>query len=124
MARKYSLPDVMTALRTRHGLVSLAAGDIGCSRATLYNYIQEFPEVAAIIADERERLIDLAEDALYRHVEEGAPWAVALVLKTLGRHRGYGDRPPAASPEPEAEALTDTEVIVIKSQAGSNGRHG
>jgi hypothetical protein len=94
MARKYSLPDIMTALRTRHGLVSLAAGDIGCSRATLYNYIQEFPEVAAIIADERERLIDLAEDALYRHVEEGA------------------------------EALTDTEVIVIKSQAGSNGRHG
>jgi hypothetical protein len=120
MPRKYSIQVVMTALRTHHGLVSLAADSLGCSRSTLYSYVQAFPEVAAIIEESRERLVDLAEDALYRHVEEGAPWAVALVLKTLGRTRGYGDRLPTGHADHEPVSPSD-DIITI--DVRSNGHH-
>jgi hypothetical protein len=101
--RQYSLKRVIAALRTHHGLLSLAAEALGCSRSTLYNYIDRYPEVAAVVEEEREHLVDMAEDALYYHLQEKAPWAVSLVLKTLGRARGYGDRSvsPANTPPPQ-----------------------
>ena len=98
MARKYSIAQVVRTLRTHHGLLSLAADTLGCGRSTLYRYCQDFPEVAAVVEEERERLVDMAEDALYDHLREKSPWAIALVLRTLGRKRGFvekdGDREP------------------------------
>jgi Bacterial regulatory protein, Fis family len=107
--RQYSLKKVIATLRTHHGLISLAADALGCSRSTLYRYVEAYPEVAAVVEEERERLVDMAVDALYYHVEQKVPWAIALVLKTLGRQRGYGDRPilPANTPPPATDDLSD-----------------
>lgn len=68
-----------------------AADALGCSRQTLYNYAERYPEVAEVLAEERERVVDLAEQGLYHHLEEKAPWAISFVLKSLGRQRGYVD---------------------------------
>jgi hypothetical protein len=92
MPRKYSLNTVLTTLRAHHGLISLTADALGCTRATVYNYVTAYPEVAAVVTEERERLVDMAEDALYFHLEQKAPWAIALVLKTLGKSRGYVEK--------------------------------
>ena len=40
----------------------------------------------------RGELVDYGELALRRAVVDGEPWAVGLVLKTLGRDRGYVER--------------------------------
>jgi hypothetical protein len=96
---KYTLSKVIDALRTHHGLLALAADELGCSRQTLYNYAERYPLVAAVLVDERERLIDLAENGLYHHLQERSPWAIAFVLKSLGRGRGYGE--PGARPAPQ-----------------------
>jgi hypothetical protein len=88
---KYTLSQVIDALRTHHGLLALAADELGCSRQTLYNYAERYPLVATVLADERERLVDVAESGLYYHLLERAPWAIAFVLKSLGRGRGYGE---------------------------------
>jgi hypothetical protein len=102
--RKYAVATVVSTLRAHHGLLSLAADALGCSRSTVYRYVEAYPEVAAVVAEERERLVDMAEDALYSHVEEKAPWAIALVLKTLGRRRGYEDKAPMVSTPDTGEA--------------------
>jgi hypothetical protein len=104
MPRKYSLEVIMKALRAHRGLVSLAADSLGCSRATIYNYVQASPEVAAIIAEERERLVDLAEEGLYHHLIEHNPWAIAFVLRTLGKGRGYSDKGPVGDPPDRVDA--------------------
>jgi hypothetical protein len=88
---KYSLCQVVQALREHHGLLSLAADALGCSRQTLYNYVQRHSVVAEVLAEERERFIDLAERGLYDHLQAQSPWAISLTLKTLGRQRGYVD---------------------------------
>jgi hypothetical protein len=49
------------------------------------------PRVNATLQEERGKFLDLAEQRLFEAVDRGAPWAIALVLKTLGRGRGYGD---------------------------------
>src|SRR5215813_1946440 len=96
---KYAVSKVIEALRIHHGLLVFAADELGCSRQTLYNYAERYPAVAEVLAEERERRIDVAEQGLDYHLEQKSPWAIALVLKTLGRPRGYGDRPwPGAPP--------------------------
>jgi hypothetical protein len=88
---KYPIPEVINALRAHHGLLVFAAEALGCARQTLYNYAERYPEVAEVLAEERERVVDLAEQGLYYHLEEKAPWAISFVLKSVGRQRGYID---------------------------------
>ena len=40
----------------------------------------------------RGELIDISEQKLRAAVMSGEPWAVAMVLKTLGKSRGYVER--------------------------------
>ena len=40
----------------------------------------------------RGELIDISEQKLRAAVMNGEPWAVAMVLKTIGKHRGYVER--------------------------------
>jgi hypothetical protein len=115
---KYAIDQVIEALRAHHGLLVLTAGALGCNRQTLYNYAQRYPAVAEAIAEERERLVDLAEQGLIHHLREESPWAIALVLKTLGRTRGYGDRLP---PESSDTGVRDQSDNIITIDIGSNG---
>jgi hypothetical protein len=107
---------IIDALRQHHGLISLAADELHCDRHTIYNYVERYPAVAQVLSEERERLIDLAEHSLYLQVQEGAPWAVSLVLRTIGRHRGYGERLAPAEAPPDARP---DDIITI--DADSNG---
>jgi hypothetical protein len=101
---KYSVSTVIEALREHHGLLTLAADALGCSRQTVYNYVERHPLVAEALIEERERFVDLAEQGLYEHLQERSPWAIGLVLRTLGRSRGYQDRPATADTPDTGEA--------------------
>jgi hypothetical protein len=101
---RYSLDQVIAALRAHHGLLVLAAEELHCSRTTIYSYVERFPAVAEVLAEERERLIDLAEQGLIHHLREESPWAISLVLRTLGRSRGYEEKPVAPRTPDTGEA--------------------
>ncbi len=84
---------MLEAIRHEHGLISQVADRLRCSRQTVYNFAQRHPAIAQALDDERERLVDLAEQGLYHHLQENSPWAISMVLRTLGKSRGYGDKP-------------------------------
>lgn len=88
-SQKFKVEDVVTALQNSSGLVYVAARQLGCSANTVYNYAKRYPQVQEAIDGERGLLIDTAELALVRAVERGEAWAVSLVLKTIGKARGY-----------------------------------
>src|SRR5262245_38218373 len=88
----YTDEDIVAALRSSHGLVYLAAKRLGCRPATIYDRAKVSPPVAECIADQRGELIDVAEQKLFAAVRRGQPWAIGMVLKTLGRDRGYVER--------------------------------
>lgn len=84
--------DVLAALTEHHGLVSVAARQLGIARSTIYRMMERHPDLAAAVDDARDYTTDVAEAALYRAIRRGEPWAVQFYLKTQGKRRGYVER--------------------------------
>lgn len=98
-AEKYTAQQVIDALRTTKGMVSLAAKKLQCDPATVYRYIRTYPTVAAAVRSEREAMTDIAELALYKAIQGGVGWAVCFYLKTQGKERGYVERKEISGPD-------------------------
>jgi len=94
--------EVITAIHRTKGLMTHTARVLGCSPHTVENYAKRYPAVRQAITDERKAFVDTAELSLMKAVQDGQPWAVALVLKTLGRHRGYSEENNALGGDPGA----------------------
>lgn len=88
----YSAKQVIDALEASRGMVYLAARRLGCSPQTVLNYCKRYPSVEAAKQTQRGELIDTAECKLWESVERGEAWGISLVLKTLGKERGYVER--------------------------------
>jgi hypothetical protein len=83
---------IIDCLKETNGLISLAAKRVPCSVTTIYTRARNVAAVQRVIDECRGELVDLGELALRRAVVNGEPWAVTLVLKTLGKGRGYVER--------------------------------
>ena len=92
MAEKYTANQMIEALREKHGNLSAAARFLGCSRNTISRYIDLYPTVKAVADEERETLIDFAENQLFKQVQDGNITAIIFTLKTIGKLRGYVER--------------------------------
>ena len=90
--RHFTVDEVAAALEKSHGLVSFAARLLGCNRTTIYNYFEKYPHLRQIITDAGEALVDKAELAVEKAIDNGEGWAISLVLKTKGKNRGYVER--------------------------------
>lgn len=83
---------IIECLRETNGLVSLAAKRVPCSQTTIYKRARDVAAVRRVVDECRDELVDLGELALRAAVINREPWAVAMVLKTLGKNRGYVER--------------------------------
>jgi len=92
MAEKYTSDKMIKAIREKHGNLSAAARLLGCSRNTIARYIELYPTVKAVADEERETLIDFAENQLFKQVQDGNITAIIFTLKTIGKSRGYVER--------------------------------
>jgi hypothetical protein len=98
--QRYSVGEVVSALEQSHGLITIAAASLGCSRATIHNYARRYPTVAETLYWQRRELCDIAMHSLWQAVERGEPWSILFVLRTFGADRGYGDEPQTVSGGP------------------------
>ena len=92
MAVKFTNAQIIEGLNSVNGMVYLAARKIGCNPQTIYNRMKTNAAIREACDNARGELIDISEQKLRAAVMNGEPWAVALVLKTLGKHRGYVER--------------------------------
>ncbi|MGB1285038.1 MAG: helix-turn-helix domain-containing protein [Aggregatilineales bacterium] len=83
---------VIKALEQNNGIVRYAALSLGCSRTTLYNYINKYKTVEKALKDARESTIDYVEGKLIEQIGNGNITAIIYYLKTQGKHRGYSER--------------------------------
>ncbi len=90
--RRYTIDEIADALKATNGLVSLAAKRLGCAASTIYKRLQKSPTLREVQRQARAELVDLAEAKLRQAILDGQPWAIGLVLKTLGKERGYTER--------------------------------
>ena len=92
MAENYTSNQISEAIREKHGNISAAARYLGCSRNTIARYIERYPTLKSVYEEERETLIDFAENQLFQQVKEGNITAIIFTLKTIGKSRGYVER--------------------------------
>ena len=92
MAEKYTTAQIIEALREKHGNMAAAARFLNCSRNTISRYIDQYPTVKVVADEERETLIDFAENQLFKQVQDGNITAIIFTLKTIGKYRGYVER--------------------------------
>ena len=93
MARqRYTVEQIIAALKDSKGLIYLAARRLGCHHSTVVRYADKYPKIRETINACRETRIDVAESKLDEAVERGEAWAVCFTLKTIGKPRGYVER--------------------------------
>lgn len=90
--KKYTPEQIIKALKNTGGIIKNAAEAIGCSRQTVYNYMDEYPEVEAARDNEVETLIDFAEEKLVEQIGQGNMTAIIFFLKCRAKVRGYVER--------------------------------
>ena len=81
--------EIIEALEKVHGLISPAARFLGMSRNALDIRIRNNPKLNEVRLACREAALDLAENRLIDCVEKGSFPAIAFLLKTIGKERGY-----------------------------------
>lgn len=84
--------QIAHALRMQRGNISATAEALGVTRWTIYTRIKDNAALGAICTDARESLIDVAESALLKLINEGNVAAIIFALKTQGKSRGYVER--------------------------------
>ena len=90
--RKFTPEQMVRALEESKGLIAPAARALGCSRATVRSYIDEYSAVGQAKLDQEEAVKDMAENALYAAILRGEAWAICFYLKCRAKDRGYVER--------------------------------
>lgn len=84
-----------------------------CSRSTIDNYVQRYPEVQEALNEIIESHLDIAESKLLKRMRDDSNPAVQMTglkffLQTKGSSRGYGSLPRTLKLQvPEVESVAD-----------------
>ena len=96
---------MLEALEKAMGVVTTAAKMAGIERTTHYLWMREDKQYKAKVEDVQNIVLDFAETALYKMVENHQPAATLFLLKTKGKQRGYVERQ-------EIQHSSDTETDI------------
>jgi hypothetical protein len=101
-AKKVSDRCLRAALVKHDGLLSRAANEVGLTRQSVHERVNNNPELFAFVQDLRTGTLDLAESTLVYQMRENHCRASAeFYLKNLGKTRGYGPQPEIPAPPPD-----------------------
>ena len=108
--REYMLAEAIIANK---GVLSRVADTVGMGSAQAVRYhITRSPALQQVMADSRERVIDNAEDNIFRAVESGDKAYSWKILQTLGKDRGYTERREVDQHVVHSVDQTSTEALV------------
>ncbi len=99
MGQKFTNAQIVEAVKSVNGMIYLAARKLGCTPQTIYKRMAKSSIIREAVDDSRGELVDISEQKLRAAVINGEPWAVAMVLKTLGKSRGYVERQELSGPD-------------------------
>lgn len=80
------------AIQQSYGIKSAVAEMVGCSRQTVDNALERWPELAVMLDYERHNIVDAAESKLIYALNAGDMRAILFTLETLGKSRGWTRR--------------------------------
>ncbi len=88
----YSDDEIIAAFEAYRGRITHASNALGCSSGVLHDRVNRSPKIREALTRIRYERVDRAENKLDDAIDHGEPWAISLVLKTIGKDRGYVER--------------------------------
>jgi len=83
---------MLEALEKTLGVVTTAAKMVGIERTTHYKWMESDNDYKEKVQDLQDVVLDFAESALHKMIENHNPAATLFLLKTKGKKRGYIER--------------------------------
>jgi hypothetical protein len=108
--KRFSNDQIANAITDSHGILSVAAKKINCSRQTIYNHLKKSKRLQALYDNENEAMIDFAEMKLYENIQAGKESSIFFYLKTKAKHRGYIERSVWPNERIDLTKLTDHQL--------------
>lgn len=110
---QYGREAFIKAIKDSRGIKSAVAARLGCSRSTVDNALERWPELRQMLDYERDSIIDLAEVKLLQAVNEGEMRAILFTLETLGKERGWSKRTEVTGPDGAGLFGLSAEVVAM-----------
>lgn len=109
--------QMLEALRTAFGVVTLAASKAGISRDIHYKWMRADKRYAEAVEEiQSEYCTDMVEGKLFQLINECNPTAIIFYLKTRGKHRGYIERQELTGAEGR-ELNPEVKVTIVDGKA-------
>lgn len=100
--KQHTIEEYAEALKKSKGLYTMAARALGVTWEAVDKRVRSSPTLQEIVKAERESMIDTAELHLFKLVQDGDFEAIKLIVRTLGKGRGYTERVEQTGPDGEA----------------------
>ena len=89
---KITIKRFKKALTGTAGVYASIAQNLDADRSTVSKYLLRHPEMMQFVEQEREKMIDLAENKLFKKINNGEWLPTQFFLKTKGKDRGYVEK--------------------------------
>lgn len=110
---KFSVQDVIDAIKGSSGIKATIQRKLGCSRNTVDNYLKRYATAQAAYDEEVETVGDIAESVIIQAIKnrdvDTAKWYAKAKLK----HRGYTDKSELDIKITDVSKLSDEELDAI-----------
>jgi hypothetical protein len=105
--------EIIEAITKCRGLLYLASNVLSVNYQTLAERVNNDPELQEAVKDQRGKTLDMAEAKLMQAVDKGEQWAITMLLRTLGRERGFVERQ-------EVSNVTTVRLQIVEEIVDSN----
>lgn len=89
--RGYTKKMVRDAISGSGGIMFAVAKKLGCKWETAKKYVDKF-KLQEEMNYEKEVMLDMAENKLFKNIQDGDNASIFFFLKTQGKERGYIER--------------------------------
>lgn len=116
---KFTRETIKQAIENSGGFVSVASRQLNCTRKTIYNYLDKYPELKEALQDIKEQYLDMAEAKLIEKIRAGATPELLFYLKTQGKSRGYIEKQQLDLSSND-EQINKIEIEIIKPKGNNS----
>ncbi len=96
---------------------------LGVSRQAVSKFVAKHPDIAQLVEDEKERVLDLIERSFVKEAMDGCLTRQIFYLKCHGKHRGWVEQERQTSAEP-ARLIVETVVVDKRTEAAAQTQSG
>jgi len=81
--------QIIKAIQGSAAIMSTIAKRLKCDWHTAKKYVNSKPEFVLLLEAEEEKVLDMADAALYSQIKNQEAWAIKWLQATKGKKRGY-----------------------------------